>query len=334
MSKTKTNRTKLIYGALIILLVVLLVSSSLLLLRSWEQGRGLFPAHEDSSGTSVKVDGVNYSLKEDVQGILLIGLDKFDQDRDDTGYYNDQQADFVMLFALDHKNKTYSAIHLNRDTMTEINVLGVAGEKLDTFEGQLALAHTYGNGKEVSCRNTVDAVSSLLNDIYIDRYVSVTMDAVPVITDLVGGVEVHIEDDFTGVDDSLVMGETITLSGDQALNYVRSRYGLEDSSNSARMVRQQEYLSALFEVFNEKAKNDSDFILDASVQLSDYIVSNYSVNQLENLVENLSEYEFTEVHTIDGESRVGEKFMEFYADEDSVTELVLDLFYTPDKSLG
>ncbi len=331
MSKTKSKKTKLIYGSLILLLVVLLVSSTLLLLNNWEKGRGLFPAHNEDFGSSITVDGVDYALNENVQGILLIGLDKFEADRDDTGYYNDQQADFVMLFALDNENKTYSAIHLNRDTMTKINVLGVAGEKLDTFEGQLALAHTYGNGQEVSCRNTAEAASEILNGIEINRYVSVTMDAVPVITDLVGGVEVEVTDDFSGVDDSLLIGETVKLNGEQALTYVRSRYGLEDSSNTARMERQQQYLSSLFKAFNEKANNDDEFILNASLELSDYIVSNYSVNQLENLLDNISDYEFKEVHEIMGETKVGEKFLEFYADKSSVTEIVLNLFYLPEK---
>ena len=330
MSKTKSKKTKLIYGALILLLAVLLVSSTLLLLSYWEKGRGLFPAH-DVTGSAVNVDGVNYVLNDDIQSILVLGLDKFDEARDDAGFYNDQQADFLMLFVVDNEKETFSAIHLNRDTMAEINVLGVAGEKIDTFTGQLALAHTYGNGREVSCRNTVDAVSGVLNDINIERYISVTMDAVAVVTDLVGGVEVEINDDFSDIDDTLVMGETVTLNSSNVLNFVRTRQGLEDSSNTARMTRQQDYLTSLFKAFNEKAEEDESFIVDSALKLSDYIVSNYTVNQLENLVENLSTYEFKEIYSIDGESKAGEKFMEFYADQNDVNRLLLDLFYIPEN---
>ena len=46
-------------------------------------------------------------------------------------------------------------IQLNRDTMTEIQILGVNGEPAVTMTGQLALAHTYGSGEEDSCENTV-----------------------------------------------------------------------------------------------------------------------------------------------------------------------------------
>ena len=42
-------------------------------------------------------------------------------------------------------------------------------QKIDTIVAQLALSHCYGNGEEVSCRNTVDAVSSVLNGIEMER---------------------------------------------------------------------------------------------------------------------------------------------------------------------
>lgn len=328
MSKMKSKKTKLIYGALILLLVVLLLTSTFLLISLWEKGNGLFPAHEEEFNSSITVDGVDYVYNDDIQSILVLGLDKFENTIDNTGYYNDQQADFLMLFVIDNKNETYSAIHLNRDTMTDINVLGVAGEKLDVVNHQLALAHTYGNGKEVSCRNTVDAVSGLLNNIKIDRYVSITMDAVPVITDLVGGVEVEVKDDFTNVDSSLIMGETVVLTGENALNFVRSRQGLEDSSNLARMDRQQEYISSLFDAVIAKSKQDDKFLANAFLELSDYLVSNFTAVQLENLINNISEYESSDIYEIDGKAVAGDKFMEFYADKDSVDKIVLDLFYT------
>lgn len=330
MNKTKNNKKKRVYALLLILLVAVLVTSVFLLINRWEKGYGLFPTDADIKVNAViKVNGKDYIPDDDVQAILVMGLDKFEDALDDSGYTNDQQADFLMLFAVDNKTETYSAIHLNRDTMAEINVLGVAGEKIDTTIGQLALAHTYGNGKAVSCRNTVDAVSGVLNDIKINHYVSVPMDAVPVVTDLVGGVRVDVEDDFSGIDETLVMGESVLLDGNNVLNYVRSRQGLEDSSNIARMKRQQQYVYSLFDAFNEKISTDENFIVNASLELSDYIISNYTVTQLENLMENLSTYTFTEVYSFDGESKVGERFMEFYPDQDQIDELVLDLFYKP-----
>ena len=59
--------------------------------------------------------------------------------------------------------------------------------------------------------------SFLLGGTEIDHYLAMTMSAIPQINDLVGGVPVTVLDDFSGIDDSLVKGEEITLMGEQAL---------------------------------------------------------------------------------------------------------------------
>ena len=92
------------------------------------------------------------------------------------GYVNNQQADFLLLLVMDKQHETCTPIQLNRDTMTQIQILGVTGEPAGTFTGQLALAHTYGSGEEDSCENTVLAVENLLYGMEIDHYVSLTMD--------------------------------------------------------------------------------------------------------------------------------------------------------------
>ena len=224
---------------------------------------------------------------------------------------------------MDNENKKLSAIHINRDTMTDINVLGVAGQKIDTVNAQLALSYAYGNGEEISCRNTMDSVSKLLLGIDIDHYISLTMDAVPVFNDMVGGVEVEVLDDFSQVDETLVKGEKVILTGEHALNYVRSRYNLEDSTNGRRMERQRQYLNALQKKTKLCIEADDEFIAEAALEISKYMVSNCSVNRLQEFMNKVSSYEFTEIKTLPGESKKGEEFIEFYVDENGVKELVV-----------
>lgn len=52
------------------------------------------------------------------------------------------------------------------------------------------------------------------------------MDGIVEMNDLLGGVTVTVEDDFSQVDSSLVMGKRVTLTGQQALTFVRSRRGV------------------------------------------------------------------------------------------------------------
>ena len=264
---------------------------------------------------------------EDVESFLILGLDKYEDAINNDSYNNDQRADFLMLLVFDNSEKKFTAVHLNRDTMVNMNVLGVAGQKIGTVNKQLALAHTYGNGRDVSCRNTADAVSELLNGVKVNHYLSITMDAVPILNDLLGGVEVTVLDDFSGIDDTLIKGETVTLHGDHALTYVRERYGLEDSSNSTRMVRQRQYMTAVYDKAMLKIENDDNFVIEASSKLADYIVSDRSVNQLQEIAKKLSQYKFTEIETLEGESVVKDGLMEFRPDADSIDKIVFELFY-------
>ncbi len=329
MRLTKITKKKYFRPVLIVVIFVLVFSLILVGISIWEKHQGAFSGNEfDISETRIEYNGVSYDLKKNINTLLIIGLDK-NEFSDDESYMNDQRADFLMLLVIDENEKSYSAVHINRDTMVDMNLLGLAGEKVGTVNKQVALAHTYGNGKQMSCRNTVDAVSKILLGTKIKHYISVTMDSVPIMNDLVGGVQVTVLDDFTGIDDTLVKGENVTLLGEHSLNYVRTRYGMDDSTNSTRMQRQKQYIEALHKKTLECAENDDSFIVDATLQMSEHFLSDCSVTVLQNLFEKLSDYEYTKIHSIQGESKVGEEFMEFYPDNESLSEIVVKLFYEP-----
>jgi len=314
----------------VILICTLVISIMFIVLNQWEKGQKIYSEQEyEQLESKLEYNGEEYVLKNDIETLLVLGLDKYSSETEYDAYNNNRQADFLMLVVLDNANKTCKALQINRDTMTQMNVLGVAGQKIDTVTKQIALAHTYGNGGDVSCRNTADAVSQLLYGTKIDHYISLTMDSAPVFNDLVGGVEVTVLDDYKGIDDTLVQGQNVTLYGDHVLNYVRSRYGLEDSSNNARMVRQRQYLEALYEKTLKCIENDAEFIPNAALTMSEYIVSDRSVTQLEKTIEKCFDYTFEGISYIKGESILGEEFMEFYPDDDSLKANIIELFYAP-----
>jgi LCP family protein required for cell wall assembly len=260
-SNVGIEKSSYIKIGVVAVILIFLVVAGLVLLHRWEDSRGKFPEHE-VEGTTIEYQGKKYALSENVETFLVLGLDKFEGEGMTDSYNNDKQADFLMLFVFDNDTKKCTAIQINRDTMVAVNVLGVAGNKVDTLTRQIALAHTYGNGRDVSCRNTADSVSSLLKGVKVNHYLSVMMDAVPIFNDLVGGVEVVVLHDFTGIDDTLVKGETVTLMGEQALRYVRTRNGLEDSTNSTRMERQQQYINALYDKTMSRIHGDESFIIE------------------------------------------------------------------------
>ena len=330
---------RVLKGTAAILAVVLILLAGMLLLQRWENNQDA-PVSSSGEASSVEAgapvdgreityyNGTAYAKKENLETVLLLGVDKFEGETPE-GYINNQQADFLLLLVMDKQNETCTPIQLNRDTMTQIQILGVTGEPAGTFTGQLALAHTYGSGEEDSCENTVLAVENLLYGVGIDHYVSLTMDGVALLNDLVGGVTVEVLDDFSSIDDSLVQGETVTLKGQQALTYVRSRGGLEDSSNLHRMERQRQYLAALQQQLKAAVQQEDGFTLDALLQLNEYMVSDCTVNQLSELGDSLATYQVSDILTTQGEAQPGEEFMEFTVDEAALQQLVMDVFYEP-----
>lgn len=327
MRSSRARKGRYYRYAAIVLLIVFLMSFSLIVIDLWEKNHRKFP-EETTVDKHIEYDGVKYELKENIETFIVIGLDKMSIDEGESdSYNNDKQADFIMLFVLDNDAKTVTPIHINRDTMAEMNILGLNGNPVGSVKKQIALSYNYGNGGKISCRNTLNSVSTLLMGMKIDHYLSVTMDGVPTYNDLVGGVTVEVLDDFAGIDPVLVKGQTVTLNGQQALTYVRTREGLENNTNTARMIRQKQYLTALREKTVEKLESDSEFAVELTVKMSEHLISDRSVTQMQELLEKFSEYEFADTLDIEGESKVGEKFMEFYPDADSITEIVVKAFY-------
>lgn len=275
----------------------------------------------------VEFNGNLYRRRENLQTFLIMGLDKYERSENSIGYTNKLQSDFLMLLVIDEAAGQCDVLQLNRDTMTDIRRLGIGGDGAGTFIGQLALAHTYGSGGSDSCLNAVKAVSTLLGGADIDHYLSVTMEAVGKVNDAVGGVTLTVMDDFSDVDPAMQAGRELTLKGEQALIYVRARSGLDDSSNLHRMERQQQYMDAFYTKFLEYSKRDENILAEILLEINDDLVSDCTISQLSSLGDLLESCTMNPIRTIKGEASVGEEYMEYYVDEDSLQETIFALFY-------
>lgn len=299
--------------------------------RTAEEGEELqgnpLPGEVDEVSGTLYYNGKQYIRRDDLSTLLILGIDDPELQETDS-VRNTSQADLILVAVFDPVTENCTVIQLNRDTMCDLPFRTEDGRMLYRPREQLALAHTYGNGLEESCENTVYAVSRLLYDVPIDNYFALTMDAIPTLTNVVGGVTVHVVDDFTGVDDSLIQGETVTLTSENAENFVRSRKGMPDNkSNLNRMARQREYMVGFVKALKEAISQNQDFVLDAYVAVSDSLVTDCTINELSDLGSRFSEYDLSEIISPPGESVSGEKFLEYNLDEEALQELVLDVFY-------
>ena len=323
-------------GAL--LLVALLAGGYVLLSRlersldAAPEGAGLALTREanlEAARPALYYNGEKYVYRDGLLTLLILGID--DAELTETqSYRNTSQADFLTLAVFDPDEKSCTLLQLNRDTMAEIPVLDTFGKEIGVETAQLALAHTYGNGLEESCENTAEAVKRFLYGVRIDNYFALTMDAIPILNELVGGVVVTVEDDFTGVDDTLIRGQTVRLDADNVENFVRSRTGMrEDKTNLNRMARQREYLNGLFEAMKIELEANDGFVFEAYASLTDSLVSDCSVYELNDYARRFSNFELGGILVPEGEARLGERFTEFYVDESSLQKLILELFYEP-----
>lgn len=322
-------------AGLAVLLALLLTGA--LLLRRWEEARPIPRTSEEEEAAEdgrelVFYDGVWYAPREDLETVLFLGLDKaaLDESISVSGEY--AQADFVALAVLDPRTEAGKLIHISRDTITDIPDFDASGKPLGTYTGQLALAYAhaqaYTGSDRTACESARKAVSQLLYGVEIDHYVTLTLDGVAKLNDLAGGVTVEIQEDFSAVDETLKQGETVTLRGEHALNYVRSRWWVGDSTNLERMERQGRYLEALLEKLSGRIKEDEGFALSALAALSDYMDSDCTAEQLAALA---GKARACEQVSLAGEAVMGERYMEFYVDEAALRELVMDSFFEPVK---
>lgn len=280
----------------------------------------------ENDAPTITYQGKNYQRKDHIKSYLFLGIDR-EGSVEPTDNLFAGQSDTMIVLVVDEDAQCYTPLLLDRDTITSVDILDHNGEIAYSAPMQICLAHAYGTGGEDSCENAVRAVSHLLYDTPIDAYASLHMDAIPVLNDTLGGVTVTLQDDFSQSDPSMQAGKTITLNGEQAYLFLRGRMSVGDGNNTGRMRRQQTYLESAVSLFREKISVSKGFTATLYQALQPYSVSSLSGSDINALAKLLTQYRSTGFLTIDGEHRVEDGFMAFHADEDSLRQSVLSLFY-------
>lgn len=321
----KKIRRKFVFTCVVLLLVFAFVFSGLQLLKS----AAFFYQNEDIpvKTKTITRDGVKYFPRQDITVVMLLGVGDWGEVTS-TKPNESRAVDMITLMIFDEKNEETTLLSLNRDTMLKMHQLDENGLRNGWAFQQLALSHVYGTGMEDSCENTRAAVSDFLGGVVIDHYVSITLDAIAIMNDAVGGVTVTVKDDFSGLDPDITMGE-YTLRGKQAVTYVQSRKGVGDTLNVSRMERHKEYLNGFLPALKSKNKESDTFALSCYEKIAPYIVTDCSVNTLTSMMQRYADYTIGQHVTPAGSNVEGEEFYEFYADEEKLQELVLQLFYAP-----
>ena len=275
----------------------------------------------------ITIDGVDYRQRDNVKAYLFIGEDDTGSKEAKSEYDGTGQSDVLQLLVIDKDKGSYTRIPINRDTMTDVKSLDDDGTYLATTRIQISYAHANGDGLEVSCENTVDAVSNLFHGIGIQEYACLNLDGIKTLNHMAGGVTVTIEDDFSNSDESLEMGKTVTLDDEQAYHYVHDRLNVEDGTNQNRMKRQKIYMSELTKIYRQKQLKDDEFAVRLYQELQDHMVTSLRIGDVSRLAKSLMTCEDQGETEIEGKTSVGEdEYIEFEADQGCIDQITKDLF--------
>lgn len=286
---------------------------------------------EEYDPTVFRYDGVEYKYNSNIITILCMGIDKETEEielQDISGEAG--QADSIFLLVLDPTENKVKIISVSRDTMTEIMNYDVTGKEVGESINHLGLAYAYGDGGEKSCELMVDAVSNLFYDLPIHGYVSMLMSAIGPLNDAVGGVTVTVPQDLSDKDPALYEGATVTLMGDQAEIFVRTRDTETEGSNNLRMERQKMYALSFINTAKTALKETPSLTIDLYKQFSEQMVTNIELDNAVYLASEIAgmEFDLDDILTLDGNVKQGAVYEEFYVDDEALLQLVLDTFYT------
>jgi len=174
-----------------------------------------------------------YRLSRPVN-ILIMGVDRVPQVAANSSKSFDGRSDTILLLHLDPRDKSISLLSVPRDT--KVKIPGVAFSKIGEANAR--------GGAALAARS----ISSMLNNVTIDRYVRISTDAFRELVDLLGQVEVFVPRAMSYTDSAqklrinLVQGWQ-TLNGEQAEQFARFRNdGLGDVG---RIGRQQSLIQAI-----------------------------------------------------------------------------------------
>ncbi|MEU3251423.1 LCP family protein [Streptomyces sp. NPDC006997] len=195
--------------------------------------------------------------------ILLIGSDARDTEANQKlggareTFGSTPLADVQMLLHLSADRSNMSVVSMPRDTLLQIPKCTDPddGQVYPASVGRAMTNESLGHGGP-GC--TV-ATWQELTGIHIDHFVMVDFAGVVSMADAVGGVPVCVDANIHSRD-SKGHGSGLRLSkgthpvkGEQALQWLRTRYGFEDGSDLARAKAQHMYMSSMVRVLRENA---------------------------------------------------------------------------------
>lgn len=98
-------------------------------------------------------EGNAYNYRDDMISVLLMDVDYMSEKSNwkNGMISNGGNSDVLALVILNKTTFDFSILYIPRDTMADVLATDEAGNYIDTVYTNISTAHSYGDGKEVSC---------------------------------------------------------------------------------------------------------------------------------------------------------------------------------------
>lgn len=187
--------------------------------------------------------------------LLIMGSDSREGEGNDAyGAVGGARSDTTLLVHLYNDRKDALVVSIPRDSMVEIaGCTKPDGSTTRPYSTKFNAAFAFGG--PVCTIKTIEKLTS----VRIDNFVVVDFKAFKTVVDAIGGVEVCLT---TPAYDPVIPGRGgsgldlpagfSTISGEQALAFVRARETLGDGSDLSRIKRQQDFIASMIRGMTEK----------------------------------------------------------------------------------
>ncbi|MDE5894088.1 MAG: LCP family protein, partial [Acetatifactor sp.] len=297
-----------------------------------ENDEGAYVPQVDSTWKEgwVRYQDKIYEYNEDILTFLVMGIDKMEEVSESKDEVSGGQSDALFLVIANPDDQSIKILAVNRDTMTDIVAYDTGMEGSSPIvNAQIAAQHGFGDGKELSCELTRDAVSKLFFDLPIHGYVSVNMAAIPELNDALGGVDVTSLEDLSKTIKGAKEGAELHLEGMDAFWYVKYRDTKVFESARGRLARQKQYLTAFMNKAIAATKKDITLPINLYGKLKQYMVTDVTTDELAYLASELVNYSFDQdaIYTMEGTTSEWNGHEQFHPDYDALRDLMIRLFY-------
>lgn len=292
----------------------------------------------------VALDGKAYEYDEDIINLLFLGIDRAGSISTETNLDNWKagQADAIFILSLNPDKKTIRIVGIPRNSMVDVDIYDQNARQMETIHNQICLQYGYAGGGENGLHAMKDAASKLMYDLPIHGAFAIGYDAVSIINDKVGGVDVEVLEDMPEKNKAFVLGNTVHLDGKLALQYVRERDYYQLGSPTLRLKRQKQYITALIQAAKTCVKQDPLLVTDLYNSITKYMNTDVTVDEAVYLVRQALDYQFDgdSFYLLQGDDvsvpftrkdGTEDFYDDYYLREDSIRQVMIDAFYNEVK---